>query len=192
MPDGTLDTAGFYSISVTGLSPSPVRLPSLFSYQVSCFLQSSTPGVLLPQVWPLSISLAATLKIDVSFSSSAYLDVSVQRVPPVYLFIQYTVTVFCTAGFLHSDICGSLDICSSPQLFAACHVLHRLLMPRHSPCALLSLIFLGSPLRSFELYESLPFTEKLFICIVQFSMYFLRLQTSDLFLSFVFPLSWWA
>ena len=32
-------------------------------------------------VWPLSISLAATLEIDFSFSSSGYLDVSVHRVP---------------------------------------------------------------------------------------------------------------
>ena len=31
------------------------------------------------------------------------------------------------------------DICSSPWLIAACHVLLRLLMPRHSPCALYSL-----------------------------------------------------
>ena len=31
------------------------------------------------------------------------------------------------------------DICSSPWLIAACHVLLRLLMPRHSPCALSSL-----------------------------------------------------
>ena len=30
-------------------------------------------------------------------------------------------------------------MCSSPKLIAACHVLHRLLMPRHSPCALYSL-----------------------------------------------------
>ena len=42
--------------------------------------QSATPKVLLPPVWPLSFSLAATKKIDFSFSSSAYLDVSVQRV----------------------------------------------------------------------------------------------------------------
>ena len=139
-------------------------------------MQSATPFVLLPKVWPLSISLAATLEIDVSFSSSAYLDVSVQRVPSVCLFIQHTVTVYCTAGFPHSEICGSRDICSSPQLIAACHVLRRLLMPRHSPCALYSLIFLGSPyeISLSELYESflfpLPFTEKLILCIVQFSM----------------------
>ena len=43
-------------------------------------------------VWPLSRSLAATQKIDVSFSSSGYLDVSVHRVPPVTLFIHVTVT----------------------------------------------------------------------------------------------------
>ena len=30
-------------------------------------------------------------------------------------------------------------ICSYPKLFAACHVLHRLLMPRHPPCALFRL-----------------------------------------------------
>ena len=29
-----------------------------------------------------------------------------------------------------------MDICSSPQLFAAYHVFHRLLVPRHPPCAL--------------------------------------------------------
>src|SRR5205823_10871612 len=29
--------------------------------------------------------------------------------------------------------------CGSPGLIAACHVLHRLLLPRHPPCALSSL-----------------------------------------------------
>ena len=35
--------------------------------------------------------------------------------------------------FPHSDICGSQDVCSSPQLFAACHVLLRRHIPRHPP-----------------------------------------------------------
>ena len=47
-------------------------------------------------------------------------------------------------GFPHSEISGSKLICSSPKLIAACHVLHRLLMPRHSPCALISLTISGS------------------------------------------------
>src|ERR1051325_9086201 len=46
---------------------------------------------------------------------------------------------FCRHGFPHSEICGSKDVCSLPQLFAACHVLHRLEVPRHPPCALSSL-----------------------------------------------------
>ena len=41
-----------------------------------------------------------------------------------------------TAGFLHSDVCGSPIICISPQLFAACHVLRRQISPRHPPYAL--------------------------------------------------------
>ena len=90
-------------------------------------------------VWALPVSLAATPGIDVSFSSSGYLDVSVHRVPSVYLWIQYTVTGVLPAGFPHSDIHGSMDICSSPQLFAAYHVFLRLLVPRHPPCALFCL-----------------------------------------------------
>lgn len=39
----------------------------------------------------------------------------------------------------HSDTCGSRPTYGSPQLFAVCCVLLRLLVPRHSPCALCSL-----------------------------------------------------
>ena len=42
-------------------------------------------------------------------------------------------------GFPHSDIRGSTIARISPRLFAACHVLHRLLAPRHPPSALNSL-----------------------------------------------------
>ena len=42
-------------------------------------------------------------------------------------------------GFPHSDIPGSTSARDSPRLFAACHVLHRLLAPRHPPRALCSL-----------------------------------------------------
>ena len=43
------------------------------------------------------------------------------------------------AGFPHSEICGSTGARPSPQLIAACHVLHRLCAPRHSPNALKTL-----------------------------------------------------
>ena len=62
-----------------------------------------------------------------------------RRFPSYAYFVQRRMTGYCPAGLPHSDIPGSMDICSSPRLFAACHVLLRLLMPRHSPCALSSL-----------------------------------------------------
>jgi hypothetical protein len=43
------------------------------------------------------------------------------------------------SGFPHSEIPGSKPACGSPGLIAACHVLRRLLAPRHSPYALSSL-----------------------------------------------------
>ena len=44
-------------------------------------------------------------------------------------------------GFPHSDISGSTLARNSPKHFAACHVLHRLLAPRHPPHALSSLTY---------------------------------------------------
>ena len=49
------------------------------------------------------------------------------------------------AGFPHSEICGSMLMCSSPQLFAAYRVFHRLPVPGHPPCALLCLTSLYHP-----------------------------------------------
>ena len=42
-------------------------------------------------------------------------------------------------GLPHSDTRGSMGMCPSPRIFAACHVLHRLWEPRHPPCALIYL-----------------------------------------------------
>ena len=55
------------------------------------------------------------------------------------LCIQRAVTWFYQIGFPHSEIPGSKPACGSPGLIAACHVLHRLLAPRHPPYALSSL-----------------------------------------------------
>ena len=106
------------------------------------FLQSEPHGA-RTMVWALPRSLAATYGIDVSFSSSGYLDVSVHRVPLHTLWIGVWIHAVCACGFPHSEICGSMDICSSPQLFAAYHVFLRLPVPRHSPCALSSLTVLS-------------------------------------------------
>ena len=74
----------------------------------------SEPHGARTMVWPLPVSLAATSGIDVSFSSSGYLDVSVHRVPFVNLWIQLTMTEVFSAGLPHSDIYGSRIICISP------------------------------------------------------------------------------
>ena len=140
----TLDPARRLGISDTRLSLSPAGLPSPFSYLTSATTQSEPRDARIT-VWALSISLAATLEIDkFSFSSSGYLDVSVPRVPHVQLCIHCTLTEVSSAGFPHSDISGSLDMCSSPKLFAAYHVFHRLLVPRHPPCALTTLTVAGT------------------------------------------------
>ena len=55
------------------------------------------------------------------------------------LWIHWAVHRFYPRGFPHSEIPGSKPACGSPRLIAACHVLHRLLLPRHPPCALSSL-----------------------------------------------------
>ena len=80
----------------------------------------------------------------VVFSSSGYLDVSVHRVPFLKLCIGLRILEVCSSGFPHSEISGSKDICSSPKLFAAYHVFHRLLVPRHPPYALSSMTNLFS------------------------------------------------
>ena len=103
-------------------------------------LRSEPRNARIP-VWPLPRSLAATCGIDVSFSYSGYLDVSVHRVPLHALWIGAWMTGVCPAGFPHSEIHGSRDICSSPWLFAAYHVFLRLSVPRHPPCALSCLTF---------------------------------------------------
>ena len=89
-------------------------------------------------VWALPRSLAATCGIILIFSSSGYLDVSVHRVPSVWLWIRHTVTGSASRV---SPVCGS------PWLFAAYHVFLRLSVPRHPPCALSCLTFVVPYLR---------------------------------------------
>ena len=141
MPRSTQVPTVPISVSDTGLSPSLVWLSS----QLLLPSHGSLPWVLQPRIvettrfslFPFRSPLL--WKSMFSFFSSGYLDVSVHRVPSVHLWIQCTVTEVSSAGFPHSDICGSQLICSSPQLFAAYHVFLRLLVPRHPPCALLRL-----------------------------------------------------
>ena len=132
----TLDPAALYQISCTGLSPSLAGFPKtvLLSSKVTCAVRT-------PRCTHHGLGLARFARRYFGhrcfFLSSGYLDVSVHRVPLHALWIGAWIQEVCSCGFPHSEICGSMNICFSPQLFAACHVFHRLLVPRHPPCALL-------------------------------------------------------
>ena len=149
------------------------RLSQNLSAGIDESITRSEPHGARTMVWPLSISLAATLEIDVSFFSSGYLDVSVRRVPLHTLWIGVWIHEVFSCGFPHSDICGSMDICSSPQLFAAYHVFLRLLVPRHPPCALSSLTSLARciALHRLVVFLFLVFSDVLIKIFLSFSRF---------------------
>ena len=97
---------------------------------------SPNPGVHALRFGLFRVRSPLLTESHVVFSSSGYLDVSVHRVPFHSLWIGLWILEVFSSRFPHSDISGSQDICSSPKLFAAYHVFHRLLVPRHPPCAL--------------------------------------------------------
>ena len=132
----TLDTAMSVFLSCTGLSPSLVCFPKTVPLESQNQLRGPNPGVHALRFGLFPFRSPLLTESHVVFSSSGYLDVSVHRVPFLTLWIGVRTTEVCSARFPHSDISGSMDICSSPKLFAAYHVLHRLLVPRHPPCAL--------------------------------------------------------
>ena len=135
--------------SITGLSPSMVGLPIPFFSPLRYSMRSEPRWYFYLRFGRLPLSLAATRRISFDFFSSDYLDVSVRRVPFLQLCIHHRIARYERAGFPHSDIFGSMHICCSPKLIAACRVLLRLPVPRHSPCTLLRLNFLWFSYMSF-------------------------------------------
>ena len=79
--------------------------PTPFRFILVVILWSYNPIYAVTyMVWASSISLATTLEIIVIFSSSAYLDVSVQQVRAIATNLQLV-------RFPHSEISGSSHIC---------------------------------------------------------------------------------
>ena len=145
MSRGTLDPALLTRLSLTGLSPSLAGFPKTILLNLSDQLRGPNPGMHAFRFGLFRFRSPLLTESLVVFSSSGYLDVSVHRVPFHTLWIGVWMTEVFSAGFPHSDISGSMDICSSPKLFAAYHVFHRLLVPRHPPCALSSITNFPSP-----------------------------------------------
>ena len=114
--------------------------------------------------------------------------------------------------FPHSEISGSMLICSSPKLIAAYHVFHRLPVPRHSPCALVRLTFqtffqniwypLDSLLLPTKIIVTLPFEIAIFLkrtyynlcfaVIIQFSRYVLVMFLKARSPRTLIFITWWA
>ena len=120
----------YRALTVSGLLSHTIRLDTF----IPCAVR--TPGIFLLPVWPTPRSLATTYGISVDVFSSPYLDVSVQAVPSVYLWIQYTVTGFAArrvAPFGYPRIIGCFRL---PAAF------RRSLRPSSAPSAK------ASPLRS--------------------------------------------
>ena len=137
---------GVSIVSATGLSPSVELLSKSFAYNLRYHVAVLQPRCTCTSVWASSVSLAATQEIT-SFSF-----------PPgteMFHFPGFAVcrlfyspahgTDMTRCGLPHSEIAGSQCMCHSPTLIAAYHVLHRLLLPRHPPFALIHLIFFSSP-----------------------------------------------
>ena len=100
----------FTFITHTGLSPSMVDLSRSFWFCMQEISWSYNPNIAVTTlVWANPRSLATTYGITFVFFSSAYLDVSVQRVcSPIGV-----IHLQCI-GLPHSGIYGSSDVCSSP------------------------------------------------------------------------------
>ena len=93
------------------------------------------------RVWALPFSLATTQGVDVSFLSSGYLDVSVPQLASTRPMDSGGSTrALPRVSFLIRRSRDQRSVSTSPGLIAAAHVLHRLLAPRHPPCALSLLI----------------------------------------------------
>ena len=126
-------------LSLTGLSPSLAGFPKTVLLGSLNQFRGPNPRVHAPWFGLFRFRSPLLTESHVVFSSSGYLDVSVHRVPFPKLWIGLGMTEVCSARFPHSEISGSMGICPSPKLFAAYHVLHRLLVPRHPPYALISI-----------------------------------------------------
>ena len=81
-----------FNISFTGFSPSLMCLSKHFNYASYYYFCGPYPMSITDMVWASPISLATTFGITFVFFSSGYLDVSVPRVPLIYLSIQYIIT----------------------------------------------------------------------------------------------------
>ena len=116
MPRGTLDLSrlikafAYKTLTSCGGAFQLASASSVFTSP-----ESPQPLIHSHKVWALPSSLAATGGIDLSFSSSGYLDVSVPQVrPSMPILFSIGLRDITPAGLPHSGIYGSLPACGYP------------------------------------------------------------------------------
>ena len=136
------------SVSPTRLSRSSARLSRTIPLRFG-FL-SNPPGhpraALQPRFTRFGLfrfrSPLLTESLLISFPALLRWFTSRSLPPPLYFIRTYGARL-STSGLPHSDTRGSPDMCSSPRLFAACHVLLRLSAPlgiHHRPSLRLTIL----------------------------------------------------
>ena len=144
-----------FTLSPTGLSPlygasfQPLRLTIASSGDASTAPSASCPTTpSLQRLWAITTDRFRLFPVRSPLLGESRL-ISFPRGTEMFQFPRlpsyaygFTAAMprhYSSGGFPHSEIPGSTPACGSPRLIAACHVLHRLLAPRHPPCALCSL-----------------------------------------------------
>ena len=148
-PDGRPNDFVYGTVALYGARFHTLRLPHDFVTSAGPATvrnrRPTTPGAqrvtaYTHPVWADPLSLATTQGVSVDFLSSGYLDVSV---PPLAsagpMYSQLDDAALPAPGFPIRRSAGQRLFSASPRLIAAVHVLHRLLLPRHPPYALILL-----------------------------------------------------
>ena len=161
-------------LSLTGLSPSLAGFPKtiLLGY---LWITRSIPQCARTLVWALPVSLAATPGIDVSYSSSPYLDVSVQEVPLHTLCIGVWIPLmWWVSPFRYLRINGYLLL---PEAFRSLSRLSSALSAKASTLRSSSLDLVAirfAPVQSLQAVTSLALRD----CSFSAKMGFLRIMTT--------------
>ena len=121
MSRGTLDPALLTRLSLTGLSPSLAGFPKTILLNLSDQLRGPNPGMHAFRFGLFRFRSPLLTESLVVFSSSGYLDVSVHRVPSVYLFsLRLFSKRYIRFPYVGSPIQISADQCvfATPRSFS--------------------------------------------------------------------------
>ncbi len=134
--------SGENSFSITGLLPSVAYLSRYLHLKNSFVTPKECPTTPRSKLLGLGCFRFAR---RYSGNRICFLFLRVMRcfsspgLPSIPYVFRYGYCSITNSGFPHSEILGSKSTYDSPRHFGVSPVLHRLLVPRHPPCALIHL-----------------------------------------------------